>query len=119
MPAPFYIAGVRYQVTAIKNYDQANGTAQILLASNSNSGNGYTGASPYNIIIQTGGNRSLLANDYTQVNDLGYGLVVTNGALSEQVSTFTYYCEASMFANNGGQIRSLNSSAANGNFGLS
>ncbi len=118
LPAPFYISGVRYQVTAIKNYDQQNGTAQILLASNSNSGNGYTGASPYNIIIQTGGNRSLLANDYTQVNDLGYGLVVTNGALSEQVSTFTYYCEASMFANNGGQIRSLNSSSANGNFGL-
>ena len=118
LPAPFYIAGIRYQVTAIKNYDQANGTAQILLASNSNSGNGYTGASPYNIIIQTGGNRSLLANDYTQVNDLGYGLVVTNGALSEQVSTFTYYCEASMFANNGGQIRSLNSSSANGNYGL-
>ena len=118
LPAPFYIAGVRYQVTAIKNYDQANGTAQILLAGNSNSNNGYTGSTPYNIIIQTAGNRSLLANDYTQVNDLGYGLVVTNGALSEQVSTFTYYCETSMFANNGGQIRSLNSSSANGNYGL-
>ena len=118
LPAPFYIAGVRYQVTAIKNYDQANGTAQILLSSDSNSGNGYTGSTPYNIVIQTGGNRSLLANDYTQVNDLGYGLVVTNGALSEQVSTFTYYCETGMFANNGGQIRSLNSSCANGNFGL-
>ena len=113
LPAPFYIAGVRYQVTAIKNYDQANGTAQILLSSDSNSGNGYTGSTPYNIVIQTGGNRSLLANDYTQVNDLGYGLVVTNGALSEQVSTFTYYCETGMFANNGGQIRSLNSSLAN------
>ena len=118
LPAPFYIAGVRYQVTAIKNYDQANGTAQILLSSDSNSGNGYTGSTPYDIVIQTGGNRSLLANDYTQVNDLGYGLVVTNGALSEQVSTFTYYCETGMFANNGGQIRSLNSSCANGNFGL-
>ena len=118
MPAPFYINGARYQVAAITNYDQAAGTATIRLASNSNSGNGYTGATPYDIIIQTAGNRSLLANDFVQLNDLGYGLIATNGGLSEQVSTFTYYCHTAMYANNGGQIRALNCSSANGNYGL-
>jgi len=118
MPAPFYINGARYQVAAITNYDQSAGTATIRLASNSNSGNGYTGATPYDIIIQTAGNRSLLANDFVQLNDLGYGLIATNGGLSEQVSTFTYYCHTAMYANNGGQIRALNCSSANGNYGL-
>ena len=47
---------------------------------------------PVEITVQTAGNRSMLGNDFTQVNDLGYGLVVTNGALSEMVSQFTYYC---------------------------
>jgi hypothetical protein len=70
------------------------------------------------VVLQTAGNRSLLGNDYTQVNDNGYGLVVTNNALSEMVSVFTYYCHISYYANNGGQIRSLNGSNANGKFGL-
>ena len=118
MPAPFYINGARYQVAAITNYDQSAGTATIRLASNSNGGVGYTGGTPYDIIIQTAGNRSMLANDFVQINDLGYGLIATNGALSEQVSTFTYYCHTAMYANNGGQIRALNCSSANGNYGL-
>ena len=60
----------------------------------------------------------MLANDYTQVNDLGYGIVVNNGALTEQVSTFSYYCHAAYMANNGSQIRSLNGSNSNGTYGL-
>ena len=120
MPAPFYILGARYQVAAITNYDQSAGTATLLLASNSNSGAGWDGsyAVPYNIIVQTAGNRSLLANDFVQINDLAYGLVATNGGLSEQVSTFTYYCHIAMYANAGGQIRALNCSSAHGDFGL-
>ena len=120
MPAPFYIDGARYQVAAITNYDQSAGTATLLLASNSNSGNGWDGTypTPYNIIVQTAGNRSLLANDFVQINDLAYGLVATNGGLSEQVSTFTYYCHIAMYANAGGQIRALNCSSAHGDFGL-
>ena len=119
-PAPFYIDGARYQVSAITNYDSGLGTATLILADNSNSGNGWDGTwpTPYDIIIQTAGNRSLLANDFTQVNDLGYGLVATNGGLSEQVSTFTYYCHTALFALDGGQIRALNCSSAHGNFGL-
>ena len=119
-PAPFFIQGQRYQIDAVTNYDQANGTADLILNESSNSGNGWDGtySTPFTISIQTAGNRSLLANDYTQINDLGYGLIATNGALSEQVSTFTYYCYTSFYANNGGQIRSLNGSNANGVYAL-
>lgn len=117
-PTAFFIAGIRYQVDAVKNYDGPAGTATLLLNASSNSGAGYTGAAPFAVVLQTAGNRSMLANDFTQVNDLGYGLLVTNGALSEQVSTFTYYCHAAYMALNGGQIRALNGSNANGVFGL-
>jgi hypothetical protein len=116
----FYIAGARFQVDAIKDYDGPAGTATLLLNASSNAGLGFTITSPdpYAITLQTAGNRSLLSNDFTQVNDLGYGLLATNGALSEQVSMFTYYCHTAYMALNGAQIRSLNGSNANGVYGL-
>ena len=64
------------------------------------------------------GNRSMLSNDYTQVNDLGYGLVTANGGLTEAVSMFTYYCQISYFALTGGQIRSIGGSSSHGNYAL-
>jgi hypothetical protein len=64
------------------------------------------------------GNRSMLSNDYTQVCDLGYGLIATNGGLTEAVSMFTYYCHISYYSLNGGQIRSISGSSAHGNFAL-
>ena len=70
------------------------------------------------INIEMAGNRSMLANDFTQINDLGYGIVATNGGLTEQVSTFTYYNHTAYWANNGGQIRSVAGSNANGDYGL-
>ena len=118
-PAPFFINGVRYQVDAISEYDGGTGTAKLLINKLSNEGNGYSDSTfPQEIYIQTAGNRSMLANDYTQVNDLGYGLFVNNAALSEQVSTFCYYNHTAFFSNNGSEIRALNCSNANGNFGL-
>ena len=120
-PAPFFINGVRYQVDAISEYDGGTGTAKLLINKLSNEGNGYSDAIPgggTDIFIQTAGNRSMLANDYTQVNDLGYGLFCNNAALSEQVSTFCYYNHIAFFSNNGSEIRALNCSNANGNFGL-
>lgn len=71
-----------------------------------------------NFNIEMGGNKSMLANDFAMINDLGYGIVCTNGAISEQVSTFTYYCHVHYWANNGGQIRSVAGSNAHGNYGL-
>jgi hypothetical protein len=68
--------------------------------------------------IEMGGNRSMLANDYTQVNDLGYGVLATNNGLTEQVSTFTYYNHTAYWALNGAQIRSVAGSNSNGDYGL-
>jgi len=64
------------------------------------------------------GNRSMLSNDFTQVADLGYGVMVTNGGLTEAVSMFTYYCQVSYYSINGGQIRSIAGSSAHGVYAL-
>ena len=70
------------------------------------------------INIEMGGNKSMLANDFAMINDLGYAIFCTNGGVSEQVSTFTYYCHTHYWANNGGQIRSVAGSNAHGTYGL-
>jgi hypothetical protein len=131
VPAPFYMEGRRFQVNAVRDWDPTLGTATLILDPSSNTKVGWTGTlygsvtldsassvNPVEITVQTAGNRSMLGNDFTQVNDLGYGLVVTNGALSEMVSQFTYYCWTAYYANNGGEIRSLNGSNAYGEYGL-
>jgi hypothetical protein len=71
-----------------------------------------------NINLEMAGNRSMLANDFTQVNDLGYGILAANNGLTEQVSTFTYYNHTAYWALNGGQIRSVAGSNSNGDYGL-
>ena len=133
VPAPFYINGIRYQVNDIINYDDGGllgePTATLLLDPSSGPVNsvdpaandGWTlpvGPGGVDITLQTAGNRSQLGNDFTQVNDLGYGLVTINGGLSEMVSMFTYYCWGAYYAGNGGQIRSTNGSNCNGVYGL-
>jgi len=70
------------------------------------------------IRIETAGNKSMTCNDYTQLNSDGYGLVATNAGLIEAVSVFTYYCDVSYWARNGGQIRSLNGSSCYGRIGI-
>jgi hypothetical protein len=70
------------------------------------------------INIEMGGNRSMLANDFAMINDLGYAIFATNGGVTEQVSTFSYYCHTHYWANNGGQIRSVGGSNAHGTYGL-
>jgi hypothetical protein len=116
VPNSFYIDGFRYQINAVKNYNKVAGTATITLDASTP----YlpTVTIPVGIVIETPGNRSMLGNDFTQVNDLGYGVVATNNGISELVSVFTYYNWASYYAVNGGQIRSLNGSSCNGIFGL-
>jgi len=129
-PAPFYIDGIRFQVNSITNYDQQSGTCTLLISDSTNDSNGFTGVTsvsatgvdldslPVSITLQTAGNRSALANNFTQINDLGYGLICTNGGTSEIVSQFTYYCWSSSYSKNGSEIRSLNSSSAYGEYGL-
>jgi hypothetical protein len=64
------------------------------------------------------GNRSMLSNDFTQIADMGYGLLATNGGLTEAVSMFTYYCYTSYMSLNGAQIRSIGGSSAHGVYAL-
>jgi hypothetical protein len=79
---------------------------------------GYIGNLPSTVEMITAGNRSMLANDYTQLNDYAYGIFATNGGLIENVSMFTYYCWTSYYALNGAQLRTITGSSAYGNYGL-
>ena len=117
-PFPFFLNGERYQVNTITNYNQAAGTCNLVLDETSNEGAGYTGGTGVGIFIQSGGNRSMLANDFTQVNDLGFGCICLNNALSELVSMFTYYCHTGYLAKDGSQIRSIAGNNSYGFYGL-
>jgi hypothetical protein len=112
-PTSFYYNGFRYQVDNIVSWNPTTGVAVINLNPTTPWTNGTL-----NITLETPGNRSMLANDFTQVNDLGYGIVATNNGVTEQVSTFTYYNWTSYYAVNGAQIRSTNGSSCNGQYGL-
>ena len=70
------------------------------------------------INLETGGNRSMLGNDFAMLNDLAYGVIATNGAFSEQVCTFTYYAHTGLWANNGSNVRGVGCSNTFGNYGM-
>lgn len=70
------------------------------------------------INIEAGGNRSMLANNFSMFNDLAYGIVATNGAFTEQVCTFTYYAHTGFWANNGSNLRGVGCSNTFGNYGI-
>jgi hypothetical protein len=63
-------------------------------------------------------NRSILANDFTQINSDGIGVWALNGGRGEMVSVFTYYCEKSFYTSGGGFLRGLNCSSAYGEEGI-
>lgn len=92
-------------------------TATVTL-SNSIIKQGFIGTLPAEMEIGTAGYKSALAADFTQLNDLGYGVVVTNLAFSELVSVFTYFCHAAYYAANGAQIGSSNGATKYGDFAL-
>jgi len=127
VPCSFFEYGRRYQVNAIVDYVPNNGsgvaTATLVLDPRANSGNGLdddmdSAGGPVPIILQGAGNKSMLANDYTQINDLGYGVIANNNALTELVSVFTYYAHTGYLSRNGSQIRSLTGNNSYGNFGM-
>ena len=88
---------------------------------NCSSVNGGTGYGSTGIQIDgnlhSAGNRSILANDFTQINSDGYGVHALGGGRGEMVSIFTYYCLKSFYAQSGGFIRGLNCSSAYGEKG--
>ena len=67
--------------------------------------------------LHNGGNRSMTANDFTQVLSDGIGAWITNNARAELVSVFTYYCQIGYFAEDGGIIRSANGNNSYGRYG--
>jgi hypothetical protein len=92
--------------------------ASTIIVSSSSIKTGFIGRLGQTIVSETAGNKSILNADFTQMNDVGYGIVVTNNAFSENVSVFTYYNQVGYYANNGGQLRSLNGANGYGNYAL-
>ena len=67
--------------------------------------------------LHSSGNKSILANDFTQINSDGIGVHCLAGGRGEMVSIFTYYCDKSFYAHSGGFIRGLNCSSGYGEKG--
>ena len=67
--------------------------------------------------LHNAGNRSILANDFTQITSGGVGVWVLANAKSELVSVFTYYAHHGYLADSRGVIRSLNSNNSYGEYG--
>jgi hypothetical protein len=64
--------------------------------------------------VSSTSNRSILANDFTQINSDGIGVWALGGGRGEMVSVFTYYCQKSFYTSGGGFLRGLNCSSAYG-----
>ena len=67
--------------------------------------------------LHNGGNRSIVANDFTQVLSDGIGYWALNRGRSELVSVFTYYAHIGYLAENGGILRATNGNNSYGTFG--
>lgn len=67
--------------------------------------------------LHNGGNRSMVANDYTQVLSDGIGAWALNNGRTELVSVFTYYCTIGYYSKDGGVIRGTNGNCSYGNYG--
>ena len=113
-PCSFVHLGKSYQVNTVSSYNAVAKTAVLNLDEKTPFVESGLNPIPASIELITAGNRSMLSNDFTQINDLGYGLVATNNGIMEAVSVFTYYCYTAYYSLNGGQIRSLNGSCAYG-----
>src|SRR5210317_2103849 len=68
-------------------------------------------------LLHSSGNKSILANDFTQINSDGKAVHAIGGGRGEMVSVFTYYNAISYHAESGGFIRGLNCSSAYGEQG--
>jgi hypothetical protein len=67
--------------------------------------------------LHSGGNKSIVSNDFTQVISDGIGAWVTNNGRAELVSVFSYYAHIGYLAQNGGIIRGTNGNCSYGVYG--
>ena len=68
--------------------------------------------------LHAGGNKSIVANDYTTIISDGIGVwCIGSNALTELVSVFAYYSYAGYLAENGGKMRATNGNNSYGTYG--
>ena len=67
--------------------------------------------------LHNGGNKSIVANDFTQICSDGIGVWCTNKARSELVSVFSYYAHIGYLSEAGGKIRATNGNSSYGDYG--
>lgn len=67
--------------------------------------------------LHNGGNKSIVANDFTQILSDGIGVWVNGDARSELVSVFAYYNHIGYLATDGGTIRATNGNSSYGDYG--
>jgi hypothetical protein len=69
--------------------------------------------------LHNGGNRSIVANDYTTILSDGIGVWCTgSNALTELISVFNYYGYAGYLSELGGRIRAANGNSSYGTYGV-
>ena len=62
--------------------------------------------------------KSMVCDSFTQYNENGIGVSVTNDAYAQLVSIFTINCDIAIYVSTGGQCDLTNSNSSFGNFGL-
>jgi hypothetical protein len=62
--------------------------------------------------------KSMVVDSYTQYNQNGVGVSITNKAYAQLVSIFTINCDIAIYASSGGQCDLTNSNSSFGNYGL-
>lgn len=62
--------------------------------------------------------KSMVCDSFTQYNENGIGVSLTNNAYAQLVSIFTINCDIAIYADTGGQCDLTNSNSSFGNFGL-
>jgi len=62
--------------------------------------------------------KSMVCDSFTQYNEAGIGVSITNGGYAQLVSIFTINCDKAIYVDTGGQCDLTNSNSSFGNFGL-
>ena len=62
--------------------------------------------------------KSMVCDSFTQYNEAGIGVSITNGGYAQLVSVFTINCDIAIYCDTGGQCDLTNSNSSFGNFGL-
>jgi hypothetical protein len=62
--------------------------------------------------------KSMVCDSFTQYNEAGIGVSITNNGYAQLVSIFTINCDIAIYCTSGGQCDLTNSNSSFGNFGL-